>query len=812
MTASRRDTTAAFAPVAAFSAPRFALLLLLPILAGLALALPQPALAQPLDHFTCYKARTTSGTPKFTAIPGVTLVDQFRASTVEVKKPERLCAPTNKLGEDPTAPSHPDHLEGYKIKPTVKFAAVLNQRIVDQFGSTLRVDVKKPAGLLVPTRKSLSGPAPTPTNPAVDHFQCYKVKTTSGMQKFAPVPNVTIEDQFGTMTVLVKKPRRLCAPVNKNNEEPGAENHPDHLMCYLVKQTSLPKFAKIVGINVNNQFGPETLDAKKPAELCVPALINPAVGPTPTATPPPSPSVTQTPPVGATQTATPTATPTVGTTQTPTPTATAGVGATATPTGTQTAIPSATPTTTPVPSCDQPVPPDPPVSPYDDPFYAAPNPIVDPPGTVLDFRQIALAALSSSSTTPFDAWQIKYVSTDVTGAPSVVVATVIKPCTSATTTPRPLVSYQTAEDSVSMTCSPSYKMRLGTEKEEVALPPLLGQGWVVVVPDYEGTMQEGDAARDSAYTAGIQAGHGALDGIRAAENFAISHPEFGLDIDADTPVGLWGYSGGGLATAWTAELALTYAPELNIVGASAGGVPPDITAVAKNIDGTALSAISLAGTVGMSQAYDEILTLLKTDAPSTEMRNFFLTTCIEQYLVSQYACQSLDTYSTVPNAIELPWVQEIMSRNHLGNVCTTWPFQPCLTDGECNDSLCLPTPHGNKCTTSPFQDCTQNSGCNSGDGVCRMKQPAAPLYIYHAVNDELIPIAAVNDLVTQYCTEGVTVFYYQDPASDHNSLAGSGGPAAVDYLAARFAGVPAPSTCGAPIVPGPGVPPPGCSP
>jgi hypothetical protein len=297
--------------------------------------------AQVPDHFTCYKAKTASGAPNFVAVPGVTVVDHYRASTVEVKKPERLCAPTNKLGEDPTAPTHPDHLEGYKIKPTVKFVGAANQRIVDQFGSTLRVDAKKPAGLLVPTLKNLSGPPPTPANPAVDHFQCYKVKTTPGTPKFVPVPNVTLEDQFGTMTVLVKKPRRLCAPVNKNNEEPGAENHPDHLMCYLVKQTSLPKFATISGINVNNQFGPETLDAKKPAELCVPALVNPPTGPTPTATPPPGPTVTQTPGPAETQTPTPTAAPTEPATPTETPTLTPGGGV-------------ETPTATPTPSCDCP--------------------------------------------------------------------------------------------------------------------------------------------------------------------------------------------------------------------------------------------------------------------------------------------------------------------------------------------------------------------------------------------------------------------------------------------------------------------------
>jgi len=314
-----------------------------------------------------------------------------------------------------------------------------------------------------------------------------------------------------------------------------------------------------------------------------------------------------------------------------------------------------------------------------------------------------------------------------------VVATVILPLTCPVTSPRPLVSYQTAEDSLSMQCSPSYRMRIGTEKEEVSLPPLLSQGWAVVVPDYEGL--------ESQYTAALQAGHGVLDGIRAALSFAPA----GLAGNA-TPVGMWGYSGGGLATAWATELAPSYAPELNIVGVAAGGVPPDITAVAKNLDGGPFSAIELAGTVGMSRAYPEIQTLF--NAAGQAMAADIGTQCIETYLASQYALKSMDQYSTVPNAICLPFVQAIMALNHLGS-----------------------------------------------------RTPTAPLYIFHAINDELIPMADVNDLVALYCSANVTVDYYQDPVSDHNSLAVSGAPAAVTYLTQRFAGVAPTNTCGNPVIP-----------
>jgi hypothetical protein len=241
---------------------------------------PDPtATATPvLDHFTCYKAGATAGSVKFPGIPnppGVNLVDQFRPSTVEVKKPKFLCAPTNKLGEDPTAPTHPEHLTGYQIKNTsTPSSLVVN--IVDQFNiSGLFVTMKKQSHLLVPTAKNLSATPPTPTMFVTDHFDCYKASVPSGLPKFVPVPGVPVQDQFGSMTVDVKKPKYLCLPVDKNGEDPSAPTHTADLMCYQVKQVDPVPFMKIVGVFVNNQFGPETLDVKKPALLCVPALMNP---------------------------------------------------------------------------------------------------------------------------------------------------------------------------------------------------------------------------------------------------------------------------------------------------------------------------------------------------------------------------------------------------------------------------------------------------------------------------------------------------------------------------------------------------------
>ncbi len=243
------------------------------------IASPTPTATPALDHFTCYASGATKGSVKFLGIanpPGVSLVDEFGPSTVRVKKPKLLCAPTNKLGEDPTAPAHPEHVIGYPITNLLQPVFPTHITVTDQFNVTgLIVDAKKQAYLLVPTAKNLSATPPTPAAFMTDHFECYGVKVTRNTVKFVAVPGVTLADQFGAMTVTVRKPKALCNPVDKNGEAPTAPTDPEHLLCYEIRQTDLVRFVKVPGLFVNNQFGPETLNANKPRLLCVPALTAP---------------------------------------------------------------------------------------------------------------------------------------------------------------------------------------------------------------------------------------------------------------------------------------------------------------------------------------------------------------------------------------------------------------------------------------------------------------------------------------------------------------------------------------------------------
>ncbi|HEX3604437.1 MAG TPA: lipase family protein [Candidatus Dormibacteraeota bacterium] len=368
-----------------------------------------------------------------------------------------------------------------------------------------------------------------------------------------------------------------------------------------------------------------------------------------------------------------------------------------------------------------------PSAPDQDPFYRPAGPVAAmPPGTILGSRPVTVAALGLPL--PLSAWQLRYATRDGRGRPEAAVATVILPGNAPRTGPRPLVSYQVAEDSLATTCAPSYEMRLGREGEEPLIGQALTMGWAVVVPDYEGP--------DSQWTAGTQAGHAVLDGVRAALRFGPA----GL-AGPSTPLGLWGYSGGAQATAWATELQPTYAPELRITGAAEGGVPADVEQVARTLDGGFASGLLFGAAVGLNRAYPEMQTDSILNAKGRAAFARIGGECIDQF-TREYAFQHLADYTTVADPLALPAVRSVIAADRLGQ-----------------------------------------------------RIPAAPLYIFQARFDELIPASQVQALVRTYCAAHATVQYQEDLIGEHVTEAATGAPGAVAYLAGRFNGLTAPSSC-----------------
>lgn len=239
-----------------------------------------PVVVVPSDHFLCYKTALAKGQPKFLAV-SKSLKDQFGGpESFDVKAVVSICNPADKNNEGTRFPDV--HEEGFKIaapKGAPKF--VKSDHItVDQFG-TLSLTISGPATLLDVTPKAITPPDPFPSDPtsnaSVNRFKCYKASIAKGTQKFIPPLDPTVTDEFLTGQALhLTKVTKLCTPVDKEGETPGAEARANHLVCYQAKlPKGAPKFTpQTVSTNSTN-FGRHTLVAKGVSELCVPAKKDP---------------------------------------------------------------------------------------------------------------------------------------------------------------------------------------------------------------------------------------------------------------------------------------------------------------------------------------------------------------------------------------------------------------------------------------------------------------------------------------------------------------------------------------------------------
>lgn len=144
--------------------------------------------------------------------------------------------------------------------------------------------------------------------------------------------------------------------------------------------------------------------------------------------------------------------------------------------------------------------------------------------------------------------------------------------------PRPLAVIAPGTLGMADNCASSVALRYEAPPTPPA-PELLAQGWNVAIVDYQGLGTPGVHP----YLNRESAGYNTLDMARAAIET--------LQLPADTPIALFGYSQGGGATAAAAELADEYASELNIRAVYAGAIPANLTDTALHIRGSALAGL-----------------------------------------------------------------------------------------------------------------------------------------------------------------------------------------------------------------------------
>jgi pimeloyl-ACP methyl ester carboxylesterase len=377
-----------------------------------------------------------------------------------------------------------------------------------------------------------------------------------------------------------------------------------------------------------------------------------------------------------------------------------------------------------------------PQEPEDDPFYQPPKGFEnDPPGTILRTRSVETAFIGYIPD-PVESHQILYRTTAVDGSAIATVTTVFKPWF-----PKDdrFVSFHVAYDASATKCSPSYVYQWGappnsliSSYELLIIQVYLALGYVVAVPDYEGP--------HAAFSPGHIEGMGVLDNMRAVSNFGDS----GLSTTHPMIIG-YGYSGGAIATGWAGALQPNYAPELDIKGWVQGSTPSNLTGTMVALDGELFAGFVPPAVAGLLKpsAYEDELTPIMSRVMTDKGRkalDFTNSHCDVANLLhfAGASMLSTDMQTMGKDLLYDPTVVSVMKENILG--------------------------------------------------LDQEETPTAPVYVYHASNDEIIPYSNASTMVDSWCNRGVDVKFTTFGNGGHLTTEIIGVVDAVKFAEAAFDG------------------------
>ena len=318
-----------------------------------------------------------------------------------------------------------------------------------------------------------------------------------------------------------------------------------------------------------------------------------------------------------------------------------------------------------------------------------------------------------------------------------------------------MLSYQSAYDSLNQNHEPSYAIRgeltLGgiiNNVEAVIFTPFIVEGYTIIVADTEGQAAD--------FAAGPEYGMNTLDSIRAAFNSPT------VDLPSDARVALLGYSGGAIATEWAAELAPTYAPEVDkrMIGAAIGGVLVHPAHNLHYVEGSLIWAgVMPMAIAGIARAFHISFAPYLSDNGKRifkHMENASILNVLGQYPGLTWKDLASPAYPT-PEAI--PLYVTVVNKLIMGTGGT--PTIP-LFIGQGANGVPEGTP-GNK------------PGISAGDGV--------------------MIAGDVRTLARDYCAKGTAVHYEQYDDLAHVSSLLPWLPKSIDWIMERFAGLPARDNC-----------------
>jgi secretory lipase len=391
-------------------------------------------------------------------------------------------------------------------------------------------------------------------------------------------------------------------------------------------------------------------------------------------------------------------------------------------------------------------------------FYTPPDPLPQGrPGDLIRWEPSKLVLEPSGQLGAYEATgtRIMYLSTDTHGRPDAVTGTYFEPDNPwPGQGPRPLISLAVGTYGQGDQCAPSrlfnqgihystgFDITYGYEQGFVAT--MVARGFAVVVTDYEGLGTPGVHT----YLNRASEGHAVIDAARAAMRLP------GTSLDSHGPVAFWGYSQGGGASASAVELAPTYAPDLDVVGAWAGAPPADSSDVLPFADGSIL--VGAIGYVlnGIIAAYPEAEAPIRESLTprGADMLDKTKDQCILQTL-ADFGFRHLQPYFNVP-------LDELGQQEPLKSI---------------------------------FAD--QRIG---------RYRPTAPVFIDQNRFDGVVPWVPAHQLALDWCAQGADVQFFtnEEPpflnklAVNHGLTELVDGERGLQWVADRFNGLPTTPNCG----------------
>ncbi len=322
------------------------------------------------------------------------------------------------------------------------------------------------------------------------------------------------------------------------------------------------------------------------------------------------------------------------------------------------------------------------------------------------------------------AWRVLYRSTGATGAPTAVSGTVLIP-RSRTRGPRPMIGYAVGTHGIGDVAAPSRLLARGLEWEAGLIAMVLARGWAVAITDYQGL----GTAGDHTYMVGRALGPNVLDVMRAARSL---DPE---QLPVEGPAAIVGYSEGGAAAAWAAQLQPSYAPDLPLLAVAAGAAAADLETAGPSLERTFFSFFIAYGGIGYAAAYPELeLDPYLTPQARKGIAALRTSTIFQAMLSGPRFVRASDL--TQPNVLELPAWRARLRENRLGEMV-----------------------------------------------------PGAPVLLHHARRDQIVSFAQSANLRDDWARVGADVrLYVTRGGVDHISGAVAGTPVALDWIGRRLAG------------------------